>query len=108
MVCNGSLYVVFVSFGDVMIKSILFKFVNIFNWPRLIMDGTIELHLINNPFYKGDMRNQICVCGSGKKMKSCHGKHPRITIPEATEIYEMATKQMREKREALCNTQIKN
>lgn len=29
--------------------------------------------LYRNPLFKGELRNEPCPCGSGKKTKKCHG-----------------------------------
>jgi hypothetical protein len=32
----------------------------------------------HNPLYSSELRNKPCICGSGKKVKKCHGRDPFI------------------------------
>lgn len=41
--------------------------------------------LLRNPLYIPKFGNRPCVCGSGKKMKKCHGKEYAITKEEYEE-----------------------
>lgn len=43
-----------------------------------------QLH--DNPMSKGSYRNHPCICGSGKKMKKCHGQDKKLTEAEFTEV----------------------
>lgn len=45
--------------------------------------------LFRNPLHIGSLRNKPCVCGSGKKIKVCHGKTYAIPEVEAKGIAEM-------------------
>ena len=39
-----------------------------------------------NPLNKGSLRNIPCPCGSGKKVKKCHGIKTAVTYNEYNEI----------------------
>lgn len=39
-----------------------------------------------NPLGKGKLRNMICICGSGKKVKKCHGKDHAVDSLMLNEI----------------------
>lgn len=39
-----------------------------------------------NPLSNGSNRNRPCVCGSGKKIKKCHGVKSSVTKDEFDEI----------------------
>lgn len=39
-----------------------------------------------NPLHKGTNRNMPCPCGSGKKVKKCHGIKSAVTYTEYNEI----------------------
>lgn len=39
-----------------------------------------------NPISSGKYRNDPCPCGSGKKIKKCHGVKTDITLEERNEI----------------------
>jgi uncharacterized protein YecA (UPF0149 family) len=39
-----------------------------------------------NPISNGKNRNKPCFCGSGKKIKKCHGEKDRISLDELQEI----------------------
>lgn len=39
-----------------------------------------------NPLNKGSNRNMPCVCGSGKKVKKCHGIKTALTYTEYNQI----------------------
>jgi uncharacterized protein YajQ (UPF0234 family) len=45
--------------------------------------------LYRNPLHAGALRNQGCICGSGKKIKRCHGQKYAILKDEAKEINQM-------------------
>ena len=36
---------------------------------------------VSNPLHSGKIRNNLCICGSGKKVKKCCGKDPIIRDP---------------------------
>lgn len=42
-----------------------------------------------NPLAAGEYRNNPCVCGSGKKIKKCHGKERKVSLDERREIVRM-------------------
>jgi hypothetical protein len=42
--------------------------------------------LYRNPLHHGDIRNEPCVCNSGKKVKSCHGSKYAVSESEMNEI----------------------
>jgi hypothetical protein len=42
--------------------------------------------MFRNPMAHGQYRNHPCICGSGKKMKKCHGKEYAITAEELEAI----------------------
>lgn len=42
--------------------------------------------LYRNPLMGGDLRNEPCVCNSGRKLKHCHGNKYAITKKEMNEI----------------------
>ena len=42
-----------------------------------------------NPLNKGKYRNDPCPCGSGKKIKRCHGIKNLVTMPELETIHKM-------------------
>lgn len=43
-----------------------------------------------NPLADSKFRNKLCICGSGKKTKKCHGKNYIISKLEALELQGMA------------------
>lgn len=42
-----------------------------------------------NPIGSGKYRNMVCVCGSGKKIKKCHGSKHSVTKEEREDIIRM-------------------
>lgn len=42
-----------------------------------------------NPLARGKYRNDPCVCGSGKKVKNCHGKESSVSLTELENIMNM-------------------
>lgn len=42
-----------------------------------------------NPLCKGEHRNKKCICGSGEKLKKCHGKKRLISKVELDDILEL-------------------
>jgi hypothetical protein len=44
----------------------------------------IKMH--DNPMAKGSYRNHPCICGSGKKMKHCHGQERQLRSDEFDEV----------------------
>lgn len=56
------------------------------------MNKNITVKLYRNPLTKGRYRNNPCVCGSGKKMKQCHGSQRVISRSEMIEVSEMVRK----------------
>ena len=59
-----------------------------------IIEKHDETYKYNNPLADGRFRNQRCPCGSGKKMKQCHGKEQFITASQRVEYMEMVRVQM--------------
>lgn len=49
------------------------------------LEGKIKF----NPLYDGKYRNAICICGSGKKIKKCHGKDRLIDTIDYNEILDL-------------------
>jgi hypothetical protein len=45
--------------------------------------------LFRNPLHIGSLRNKPCVCGSGKKIKVCHGVKYILEEEEAKAIAQM-------------------
>lgn len=45
-----------------------------------------------NPLAKGKYRNAPCVCGSGKKIKKCHGRDHAIDVLKLNEINRLIDK----------------
>lgn len=45
--------------------------------------------LFRNPLHIGALRNRPCICGSGKKIKQCHGKEYAIPGEEAKALSSM-------------------
>lgn len=45
-----------------------------------------------NPLVKGKLRNMVCICGSGKKVKKCHGRDHAIDVLKLNEINRMIDK----------------
>ena len=39
-----------------------------------------------NPLANGNLRNKLCICGSGKKVKKCHGRDKVINKDKLDEI----------------------
>ena len=56
---------------------------------------------VANPLNKGIYRNMLCPCGSGKKVKKCHGNKLVIQKDEYDEIMNFQDKRESEFREAL-------
>lgn len=46
----------------------------------------MSLMLYDNPIHRGRYRNHPCVCGSGKKMKKCHGESQKLRSDEYHEV----------------------
>lgn len=45
--------------------------------------------LYRNPLMIGDLRNEPCICSSGKKLKHCHGSKYTLTAKEADEVSDL-------------------
>ena len=45
--------------------------------------------MYRNPMAHGAYRNHPCICGSGKKMKKCHGKDYAVTLEGLQEIHRL-------------------
>ena len=45
-----------------------------------------------NPLAKGKFRNMQCICGSGKKVKKCHGRDHAIDVLKLNEINRLIDK----------------
>lgn len=56
---------------------------------------------VANPLNKGIYRNMLCPCGSGKKVKKCHGTRLVISQDEYDEIMNLQDKRESEFRDAL-------
>jgi uncharacterized protein YecA (UPF0149 family) len=54
-----------------------------------ILKEMIKPKLYRNPLHIGCLRNKPCVCGSGKKIKQCHGQKYAIPHEEAKAISEL-------------------
>jgi hypothetical protein len=52
---------------------------------------------VTNPFYQGHLRNKLCACFSGKKVKRCHGAEPYIEEEELDKLLSS----MKEREEAV-------
>jgi len=50
----------------------------------IIKKSFTEMYI--NPLLKSQLRNKLCVCGSGKKVKKCCGKDRIITFAKHEEI----------------------
>lgn len=48
--------------------------------------------MYKNPLAKGKYRNTPCICGSGKKIKKCHGRDNAIDVLKLNEINRMIDK----------------
>lgn len=55
------------------------------------------IKLFRNPLHIGSLRNKPCVCGSGKKIKQCHGQIYAIPEGEAKAIAEMIVEKQNQK-----------
>lgn len=51
--------------------------------------------LYRNPLCIGALRNKPCICGSGKKIKQCHGQKYAVTLEDAKAINELLVNQNR-------------
>lgn len=54
-----------------------------------------------NPLYSGKLRNVMCICGSGKKIKRCHGRDFGIDVIMLNEINRLIDKVSKERLEAV-------
>lgn len=54
-----------------------------------ILEKIFKPKLYRNPLHNGALRNQICICGSGKKIKRCHGQQYAIPETDAKAINQM-------------------
>ena len=59
-----------------------------------------------NPLAKGKFRNGACYCGSGKKIKHCHGKDSSITMKQMKEIQEIRESFVKKYNAALNNMEV--
>ncbi len=48
--------------------------------------------MYRNPLAIGSIRNHPCICGSGKKIKKCHGIESSMTMDEAKVVSELIKK----------------
>jgi uncharacterized protein YecA (UPF0149 family) len=53
--------------------------------------------LFRNPLHIGSLRNKPCVCGSGKKIKNCHGVKYILPEEEAKEVAQMLVEKSKSK-----------
>lgn len=58
------------------------------------VDIVVPKMIFTNPLSNGAHRNTACPCGSGKKIKRCHGREATVTGAERAEIMTMITNQM--------------
>ncbi len=42
-----------------------------------------------NPLAQGTLRNKPCICGSGKKIKRCHGQDMAVSVHKLNQITRM-------------------
>lgn len=54
-----------------------------------------------NPLSRGKLRNDPCPCGSGKKIKKCHGVKHALSKDELADIHEMINNFNKRFKEAL-------
>jgi len=57
-----------------------------------ILKEAAKPKLFRNPLHMGAIRNKPCICGSGKKIKQCHGEKYAILEEEAKAISEIITR----------------
>lgn len=55
-------------------------------FPRINYEDTPKFF---NSLSEGKLRNELCICGSGKKVKKCHGKDRLVTFEQKNEISEL-------------------
>lgn len=55
-------------------------------FPRINYEDTPKFF---NHLSDGKLRNELCLCGSGKKVKKCHGKDRLVTVEQKNEISEL-------------------
>lgn len=55
-------------------------------FPRMNYEDTPKFF---NSLSEGRLRNDLCLCGSGKKVKKCHGKERLILKHEHNEVVEL-------------------
>lgn len=60
-----------------------------------------------NPLYSSELRNKPCICGSGKKVKKCHGKDPFI-LKETKDALDTLVKSIEQINEDLKKGEIEN
>lgn len=53
------------------------------------MKSINEPKLFRNPLHIGSLRNRPCLCGSGKKIKQCHGQKYGVSLDDAKAINQM-------------------
>jgi uncharacterized protein YecA (UPF0149 family) len=53
--------------------------------------------LFRNPLHIGSLRNCPCPCGSGKKIKKCHGDQYALPETDAKAIAQMLVEQSKPK-----------
>lgn len=51
-----------------------------------------KIRIFRNPLHFGEYRNKKCVCGSGVKIKNCHGVDRGLTEDELKNINDMTLK----------------
>lgn len=60
-----------------------------------------------NPLYSSELRNKQCICGSGKKVKKCHGADPFILI-ETKDALDKLVQAIEQINEGLSKGEIEN
>lgn len=50
------------------------------------MEASQQDRLYSNPLNQGRYRNNPCPCGSGKKIKKCHGRATAVSFDERNDI----------------------
>lgn len=57
------------------------------NEAEVKADKPDEKLLFRNPMNKGAYRNNPCICGSGKKLKQCHGREPFLSAEDYKQLH---------------------
>ena len=63
--------------------------------------GRRELKIYKNPFHKSNMlREMMCPCGSGEKVKNCHGKEGKLSLDEYNEVVKLGKEYVKKAKKA--------